>query len=419
MTKLNESDLGYKLGLISFTRPSTVLRNTRYLHTIDPRSLGTVTAVLAGGALGTPLRWWEQVRHRHAIDRVEIDQPPIFIIGHWRSGTTHLHNLMSQDDRFGCVRMAQALSPDCSISTRRWLPALFDRVFPKKRPMDNMEWPMDAPQEEEIPLAKTTPYSWYLQFLFPQAAIERFRQAVLFEGVPDRVRAEVAEKYLRILKVATLHDGGRRLLLKNPVNTARIGLLLELFPDAKFVAIHRSPYEVFPSAVNLHRKILGLTAFQRWDASLVEQNVLEMYELVMDRYLAERSLIPPDNLVEVAYDDLDARPLEVLSTIYDRLALGGWPEARPAIEAYVESQAGYRKNGFQISDRAAELVEDRWGRFFAPLGYERRPPWTPGDDHDHQDQPGQNGHVQNGAAPTGRDLALAPAEPDLGRLPSR
>ena len=30
-------------------------------------------------------------------NKSKIDQPPVFIIGHWRSGTTMLHELMIQD----------------------------------------------------------------------------------------------------------------------------------------------------------------------------------------------------------------------------------------------------------------------------------------------------------------------------------
>lgn len=372
MNRSAESDLGYQLGLISFIRPATVARNAHRLHTISPRRYLRATGVLAGGVVGSPLRLWQELREGRRLAEVKIDEPPVFIIGHWRSGTTHLHNLMSQDPQFGCVRMAQALAPDCSLSTRSWLPNLFSRVFPQRRPMDNLEWPMDAPQEEEIPLTKMTPYSWYLQFLFPRQAEEMFRLGVLFEGTSARVRREVKEKYLRILKVATLHDQGRRLLLKNPVNTARIPMLLELFPDAKFVVIHRSPYEVFPSTINLHRKILNLTSFQDYDEDLIERNVVTIYEQVMRRYLEDRELIPAGHLIEVSYGDLDVAPESVIKNIYDTLALDGYDEAQPHIDDYIESQADYRKNGFVISDRAAELIEKRWSFAFDDFGFTRR-----------------------------------------------
>lgn len=41
------------------------------------------------------------------------------------------------------------------------------------------------------------------------------------------------------------------LLIKSPVHTARVRLVLGLFPRARFLYIHRDPYEVFQSAVHM------------------------------------------------------------------------------------------------------------------------------------------------------------------------
>ena len=366
------SDLGYQLGLISFVRTASFLRNSHRVPTMSPRRILRAAGIAAGGLIGTPLSLFERLRHRRTLAEVTIDEPPVFIIGHWRSGTTHLHNLMSQDPQFGAVRMAQALSPDCAISTRNWLPKIFSRIFPQKRPMDNLTWPMDAPQEEEIPLAKMSPYSWYTQFFFPQHAMELLHKGVLFDKTPRRIRQEITRKYLAVLKTASYLDGGRRLLLKNPVNTARIPMLLDLFPDAKFVVIHRSPYEVYPSSVNLHRKILAMTSLQDFDDQLIEDNVLAIYEQVMQTYLKDRSLIPPQNLVEVGYADLDERPAETVRDIYRTLDIDGWDEASNHVDEYIESQRGYRKNGFAISDRSRALIEDRWRFAFDAFGYAKR-----------------------------------------------
>lgn len=373
MTGSSESDLGYQLGLISFVRTASFIRNSKHVPTISPRRFRRAAGIFAGGLAGGPAHLYESVRHGEAIKNVEFDDAPVFIIGHWRSGTTHLHNLMSQDDQFACVRMAQALSPDCSVSSKGWLPRFFARVFPQKRPMDNLVWPMDAPQEEEIPLAKMSPYSWYTQFFFPQNAKSLLKKGVLFDQTPKRIRKEITRKYLSVLKTASYLEPGKQLLLKNPVNTARIPMLLDLFPDAKFVAIHRSPYEVFPSTINLHRKILNLTSLQDFDEELIEENVLSTYEQVMRSYFADAQQIPIGNLVEVAYADLDERPLETVRGIYQKLSLPGWDAASPQVEAYVDSQRDYRKNGFRITDRAASIIEDRWRFVFEALGYEKRP----------------------------------------------
>lgn len=365
-------DLGYQIGLLSAIRPTTMLRLAHRLPTVSPRRLTRLAGVALGGWLATPANLWQRLRHGRCVAATEIAQPPVFIIGHWRSGTTHLHNLMGQDEQFGSLRMFQALAPDCSLTTRRWLPRLLQRVVPAKRPMDNMVWPMDAPQEEEIALAKVTPYSWYLSFLFPKQAVRSFERFVLLEGASARVRREVKQRLLTLLKITSLHENGRRLLLKNPVNTCRIPLLLELFPEAKFVFIHRSPYEVYPSTMNLHRQIMGLTSLQDVSDELIETNVIELHQRVIETYLRDRSEVPAGNLVEVAYADLDASPVETVGGIYRALSLDGFERAEPRVRAYVASQAAYRKNDFALSARSAELVEEAWRRDFEEWGYPGR-----------------------------------------------
>ncbi len=364
-------DIGYQLGLLSFIRPTTLLRLTHRLPTLSPRRLGRTAGIAIGGWVSAPLVGAEWLRRRHQIESVELDEEPVFIIGHWRSGTTHLHNLMSIDQQFGCLRMFEALAPDCSVSTAGWLPRLLSRAVPKKRPMDNMEWPMDAPQEEEIPLAKMTPYSWYLQFLFPKQAIPTFERYVMMSGAPARARDEFKRKYLHLLKVAALHDGRRRMLLKNPVNTARIPLLLELFPKAKFVFIHRSPYEVFPSTINLHRKILELTALQDYDEADIENNVVEIYQRVIERYNQDATLIPDGQLIEIGYRQLIDRPLETLRSVYEQLGINGFEAAAPEIKEYVEDISGYKTNSFEpLSARKQELINREWDIGFKSFGYE-------------------------------------------------
>jgi omega-hydroxy-beta-dihydromenaquinone-9 sulfotransferase len=371
------TSLGYTFGFISFIRLGNILRLARYLIDIHPRY--TLRALSIGGAsLGSlPLRLLETLCYGRRITRVRIEPDPLFIIGHWRSGTTHLHNLMSQDPAWSYVSMYQALAPDCSLIGHRWLKALLARIVPQKRPMDNMVWPMDAPQEEEIPLAKMSPYSFYTQFLFPRKTQDLFRRYVLLHDAPARAVAEFKRKYYRLLQIATLHSPGKRLVLKNPVNTARVRLLLELFPNAKFIHIHRSPYDVYTSTQNLHRKILAHTALQEIDASKADETVLALYEAMMQRFFAERHLIPKGNFAQVRFSDFERDPLGEVRRVYEALDLPGFASAEPAFRAYIDSQRAYRKNTFTLSGADRRRIEQRWAFAFAELGYSDVPANNP------------------------------------------
>ena len=91
---------------------------------------------------------------------------------------------------------------------------------------------------------------------------------------------------------ATLASGGKRLVVKNCAHTGRLPTLLELFPNAKFIHIHRNPYDVFLSTLHMHRTVLLRSQLQKIEPDRVEAHVLGFYDLLMRRFLAERSLIP-------------------------------------------------------------------------------------------------------------------------------
>jgi hypothetical protein len=367
--RLRTSDLGYQLGLIGFVGFSTILRMTPYLLRVHPAYIPRLMLVIATSVVSSPLRLLERILYRRRIDAVAMPAAPIFVIGHWRSGTTHLHNLLSQDPALGCVSMYQAMVPDCSVVAERWLKPLLAAIVPSKRPMDNMVWPVDAPQEDEIPLAKLTPYSFYMRSLFPMESADLFRRYVLLEGAPAGMTREIAAKYRRILQVATLRADGRRLVLKNPVNTARIRLLLELFPDAKFVHIVRCPYEVFASTLHLHTRVLPMTTLQQVPPTPSLPIVLSIYEDMMQRYLEDRESLPPGTLVEVRYEVLERDPLGELRRIYDTLGLPGFAQAEPAIRTYVDSQRTYEKNRLELSAQDRREVTARWAFAFRAFAY--------------------------------------------------
>jgi hypothetical protein len=238
--------------------------------------------------------------------------------------------------------------------------------------MDNVAFSLDAPQEEELALANMTPHSFAHAFVLPRRAQTLFRRYVLFEDLPDDAKAELVEHYLTLLRKVALASGGERLILKNCTNTGRIPLLLDLFPDAKFIHIHRNPYNVFASTVHLHERLMSICQLQRIRIEQVERNVLAFYRGLMKKYLADRSLIPAENLVEVRYEDVECDPLPQLRGIYRRLGLPGFSYAEPAFRSYIKSIRGYRKNTYDLERDAIARINAQWAFAFAEWGYESR-----------------------------------------------
>jgi len=61
------------------------------------KKIGRASLITALTLIGIPFRIFEKLRFHKLLDKIQIKKPPIFIIGHWRSGTTYLHNLFVQD----------------------------------------------------------------------------------------------------------------------------------------------------------------------------------------------------------------------------------------------------------------------------------------------------------------------------------
>jgi omega-hydroxy-beta-dihydromenaquinone-9 sulfotransferase len=325
---------------------------------IDPRYWHKAAYVLFMSALGIPGNLAERVQYDRIVEETTIEQPPVFIIGHWRSGTTYLHNLISQDPQFGCFTSFQAWTPNNCLGVEGKVTRLFlETLLPKKRPMDEVGLSPDAPQEEEFALGNLGPYSFLLGLYFPRNMRKYFDETILFEGLPPEGKAEWQRVYLNILKKASFMAEGKQLLLKNPANTGRIKALLEQFPDAKFVHIHRNPYNVYLSMRQLYRKLLmPCYTFHQVTEEELEADYFYVYQKLMQRFWEEKDLVPAENWVEVPYESLEVNAIAELERIYQTLQLPGYKEALPHFEKYTAAQRDYRKNRHTVSPETLEKV---------------------------------------------------------------
>jgi hypothetical protein len=337
---------------------------------IEPAYLGRLLFVLCTSFSTAPLRVYERARYGNALKKVTVEHPPIFIIGHWRSGTTHLHLLMCQDANLGYTSTFQTTAPELCLVGEKTLKPVFDRLAPTTRGADNMTYRLDNPEEEEFALTNLTLHSFYHYLSFPRHAQDYFEKYALLQDLPPAVIAAWKEAYLSVLRKATFKMGGKRLILKNPVNTGRVKVLLEMFPQAKFIHIYRNPYDVLLSMRHLSEYMLSSSQFHQISPEKVEANMLSFYEDMLQRFLADKALIPPGNLAEVKFEDLEAQPLAELRRLYEELALPGFAQAEAAFRAYIASQAGYQKNKFELSSADVALVNQHWRFAFEEWGYD-------------------------------------------------
>jgi omega-hydroxy-beta-dihydromenaquinone-9 sulfotransferase len=343
---------------------------------IDRAYRARLLAVSAVTLLTSPLRLYEAARHGATVRRTRVHPSPLFILGHWRTGTTHLHNLLAQDPQFGFVSTFQAMAPGFCLTGEKSIKPLLARLAAKRHPtreIDNIPLALDAPQEESFAMANLSPWAWLHIYTLPRQASEIFAKYALLEGLTSGQRAEWRAAYLTVLRKATLRSAGRPLVLKDPANTGRVRELLAMFPEARFVHITRDPYRVLPSMLGVWKVVLAKSQLQSVSAEEVEAYVLEFYQRLLRRFLADKSCIPPGRLVEVRFEDLEAAPLAQLERIYDGLGLRDFAAVRPALAAYVESVRGFQKNRYEVDARVIARVNEHWRFAFDAWDYPMRP----------------------------------------------
>ncbi len=292
---------------------------------------------------------------------------PIFIVGHWRSGTTHLYNLLTRST-FGFVTPIAAGMPHEFLTLGHWLRPLLIKMLPKTRYVDQVKVGPDSPQEDEIPLGSMNPISFYHGIYFPKRFDRHFRRSMFLE--------ECSAKEIEAWQTAMIHlmdknwlDHGQRLVIKNPTYTSRIPHLRAVYPDARFIHIYRNPYEVFRSTKRFYRTLLEMFAWQPFDHVDIDHFVLEGYKRMMDRMEDDKRTLPQNRFVELRFEDLEADPLAEVRRIFGQLELGDTAAIEPAIIAYLPTIADFRKTAFEPCRWERGLVERHWASFLDQFGY--------------------------------------------------
>ncbi len=296
-----------------------------------------------------------------------VDPPPLFVLGHWRTGTTLLHELLVKDDRFNFPTTYQCMTPQHFLWSDRWLSSKLNWLMPSKRPMDDMAIGVDRPQEDEFALVNLGLGSPYLEWAFPNRH-QRFDAYLTLQGLSTAERAHWKSQFERFVKQLYLHNP-KRVVLKSPTHTARISTLLEIFPEARFVHIVRNPLQSIPSTVRTWTRVTDAISLQIRREPISIDRILDVFQLMYDRFELERSLVNPDRFVEIRYEDLVAQPIEQLQKIYGQLQLGDFQHARDAISNYLASTADYRPNKFELTQEIEEKIRTRCEAYMSKYGY--------------------------------------------------
>ncbi|GHT40346.1 sulfotransferase family protein [Planctomycetales bacterium] len=311
-------------------------------------------------------RWF----YGRKIRETQLAGAPIFIIGHWRSGTTLLHEYLVHDEQFSFADTFACFVPAHFVINRYGLRQLVAVLMPKKRPVDNMAAGFDRPQEDEFALMSLGLPSPYRNIIFPNNGLNIDTDYLTLRNVSGKDRKTWLDGLETFLKALTFLNPGKRIVLKSPPHTGRIKAILERFPDAKFVHIHRNPYSIFPSTYNLWMRLAKDEGVQCPKGDGMEDYVFNSLNTMYDAFEEDVGLLKPNQFCEIAYKDLTAAPVETLERIYNVLELNHFDEVRLALSDYAATQKSYKKNQFSMEPETKAKIAAKWKRYFERYGYE-------------------------------------------------
>jgi omega-hydroxy-beta-dihydromenaquinone-9 sulfotransferase len=310
---------------------------------------------------------WERQRFDRRVQSVAI-LPPLFILGHWRSGTTWLHEILARDERFGYANSYQVSFPHTFLSTEKFNARLMAPFLPRRRPMDGMEMRFSSPQEDEFAICASTLQSPCLAWVFPRQK-HQFAKYLTLESLSAEELAEWREAFYRFLRKVQLRCN-RPLVLKSPPHTARIRRLLEWFPDAKFVHIHRDPYRVIQSSLHTFRILCGWHALQCASLEDLEAWTIQQYVEMYRAFFEQKGSIPDGHFHEVSFEALEKDPVSEIGQLYGGLNLPDFRQFEPSLRRYLNSVAAHKKNRFAEMPQSLKLeIRKECGECFERWGY--------------------------------------------------
>jgi hypothetical protein len=336
---------------------------------ISPSRIPMTCAITCFTGLNSVLAALERVFYGRQIEAAKLERPPLFILGHWRAGTTFLHELLIRDPAHTYFTTYQCFTPHHFVLSERWVLPWAGLFVPERRPMDNMAAGWDRPMEDEFALQSLGVPTPYLSVMFPNRGAV-YPEYLSLRELPEGERQRWKRELLQFCKRVALRDN-RRLVIKSPAHTARVRTLIEMFPDAKFVHLSRDPYALYRSTAGLWRSLnaeegLQVVRDESWVGPFVIDSLRRMY----DAYFEDRELLRDDQLVELRYEDLVRDPKQQLLEIYSQLDLGDFSNVEPALDDHLAEIKGYRRNRHSMDDTTGERIRREWRRYFEEFGYE-------------------------------------------------
>ena len=335
---------------------------------IHPSRLPWALSTSAVSPFNSLMHGMQQMIYGRRIAETKPVAPPIFVLGHWRTGTTFLQELLAHDERLASPSNYQVYATNHFLLTEHIAENYLRFLLPAKRPMDNVTLKWESPQEDEWARITMGLPSPYLRCAFSAEAVA-YANYLNLDGLSAEHLDAWKQGFHKFLQMVTLRTG-KRIVFKSPHNTGRVEQLHAMYPDAKFIHVTRDPFTFFPSTLRMYRSFDFSQSLQApAERDGLESYVLETGRKMYDSYLSYRPHIPDSQIVDVRYEQLISNPIDTMRQIYQQLDLGETEPALAGFQKYLGPRKDYVTNRHQLPTYWQARIREEWSQYLEAFGY--------------------------------------------------
>jgi hypothetical protein len=332
-----------------------------------PRSIGRILFLLQSALWSSLFACIERMKYDNILKTIPVPTDPVFIVGHWRTGTTFLHQLLGKDPQNTVPTLFQVAVPDSFLVSYPFYNPLISSALGKYRPMDYVEMGINEPQEDEYALFRLTGFSPLEKLILPGE--KSYFLATCRNFLPEVASLDTWDrKFIEFYRKLTMKTGNR-IVSKNPFNSFRIPHLSNLFPDACFIHIVRNPCDVIPSTRHLWQVVQRDNMLNRNHYVPGIRETAEGLLKTVGRIETDLNALPANRWVEIRYEDLEKNPPGIIKELYGHLGLLYSEEYDHALRGYLKRFDGFRKNKFSISPDDLEVIRSVLSDFMHRYNY--------------------------------------------------
>jgi omega-hydroxy-beta-dihydromenaquinone-9 sulfotransferase len=333
-----------------------------------PKYLLRILFLLQSGFWSSLFGCIENKRFRKKIEASPVPDSPIFIVGHWRTGSTLLHQILHLDPEMLTPSLFQVAEPDCFLTAEKYYRPILKLLLRKYRPMDQVKLGMDEPQEDEYAIYRMTTHSPLERLVFPISA--RYFLKDYPDFVPKEPEKKKWETHILNFFRKLNFEKRKTIVSKNPFNSLRIKELDSLFPDARFIHIYRHPYEVIPSTIHLWKIVQKQNCLNKNGTVPSLEDVMEYLDYFWNVIKKDLSSIDSKRTFCMKFEDLEKTPQKIISDLYSFFKIPCSDTFQKNLNAFLKDLEGYQKNQYQLSHEEKERISKRLSNHMEYFGYQ-------------------------------------------------